>query len=61
MIEIRNLTKKFGNFTAVDRLSMTINTGEFFGLLALTVRENHHYQYDEHRSSSVGRGDFHRR
>ena len=33
MIEIKDLTKKFGDFTAVDHLSMTINTGEFFGLL----------------------------
>ena len=33
MIEIKNLTKKFDDFTAVDDLSLTINTGEFFGLL----------------------------
>ena len=33
MIEIRNLTKKFGNFTAVDHLNLKIETGEFFGLL----------------------------
>ena len=33
MIELRNLTKKFDNFTAVDSLNLTINTGEFFGLL----------------------------
>ena len=33
MIELRDLTKKFGDFTAVDRLSLTIETGEFFGLL----------------------------
>lgn len=33
MIEISNLTKKFGDFTAVDGLDMTIETGEFFGLL----------------------------
>ena len=33
MIEIRNLTKTFGDFTAVDDLSLTIGTGEFFGLL----------------------------
>ncbi|MCR4723525.1 MAG: ABC transporter ATP-binding protein [Eubacteriales bacterium] len=33
MIEIKNLTKRFGDFTAVDHLSLTINTGEFFGLL----------------------------
>lgn len=33
MIELRDLTKKFGDFTAVDHLNMTINTGEFFGFL----------------------------
>ncbi|MDO4306262.1 MAG: ABC transporter ATP-binding protein [Eubacteriales bacterium] len=33
MIEIRNLTKKFDDFTAVDSLSLKIETGEFFGLL----------------------------
>jgi ABC-2 type transport system ATP-binding protein len=33
MIEVRELTKKFGNFTAVDNLSLRIETGEFFGLL----------------------------
>lgn len=33
MIELRNLTKKFGEFTAVDDLNITIDTGEFFGLL----------------------------
>ena len=33
MIEIKGLTKRFGDFTAVDHLDLTINTGEFFGLL----------------------------
>ncbi|MDO4344048.1 MAG: ABC transporter ATP-binding protein [Eubacteriales bacterium] len=33
MIEIKNLTKKFDRFTAVDSLNLTIGTGEFFGLL----------------------------
>ncbi len=33
MIELKNLTKKFGDFTAVDHLDLTIGTGEFFGLL----------------------------
>lgn len=33
MIELRNLTKKYGDFTAVDHLSLTIEDGEFFGLL----------------------------
>ena len=26
MIEIRNLTKRFGGFTAVDHLDLTVNT-----------------------------------
>ena len=33
MIEIKNLTKKYGTFTAVANLNLTIDTGEFFGLL----------------------------
>lgn len=33
MIEVKGLTKRFDNFTAVDSLSLSINTGEFFGLL----------------------------
>ena len=33
MIELRDLTKRFGDFTAVDGLDLTIETGEFFGLL----------------------------
>ncbi|MBN1262885.1 MAG: ABC transporter ATP-binding protein [Candidatus Pacebacteria bacterium] len=33
MIKIRNLTKKFGQLTAVDNLSLEIKKGEIFGLL----------------------------
>jgi ABC-2 type transport system ATP-binding protein len=33
MIELRNVTKKFGNFTAVDDLSLSIKPGDFFGFL----------------------------
>jgi ABC-2 type transport system ATP-binding protein len=33
MIELKNLTKKFDNFTAVNSLNLTIESGEFFGLL----------------------------
>lgn len=33
MIEIRNLTKKFGRFTAVDKLSFTVTEGEVLGFL----------------------------
>ncbi len=33
MIELTDLTKRFGHFTAVDNLSLTIGRGEIFGFL----------------------------
>ena len=33
MIQLRNVTKKFGSFTAVDDLTLTVPKGEFFGFL----------------------------
>jgi ABC-2 type transport system ATP-binding protein len=33
IIELVNLTKKYGTFTAVDQLNLTIHKGEIFGLL----------------------------
>jgi len=33
VIETIELTKKFGSFTAVDRLNITVESGEIFGLL----------------------------
>jgi sodium transport system ATP-binding protein len=33
MIEIENLTKMFGKFTALDKINMSINKGEIYGLL----------------------------
>lgn len=33
MIELKNLSKKYDHFLAVDKLNLTIETGEFFGLL----------------------------
>lgn len=33
MIEVKNLTKKFGRFTAVDNVSFEVGKGEIFGLL----------------------------
>jgi len=32
-IEVRNLTKRYGAVTAVDNISFTVGTGEFFGFL----------------------------
>ncbi len=33
IIEVKNLTKMFGNFTAVDDISFNVKKGEIFGLL----------------------------
>ena len=33
MIEVKNITKKYGNFTAVDNISFKIEEGEIIGLL----------------------------
>jgi ABC-2 type transport system ATP-binding protein len=33
MIEVQNLTKRYGNFLAVDQISFTAKTGEIVGLL----------------------------
>jgi ABC-2 type transport system ATP-binding protein len=33
MIELRNITKKFGDLVAVDNLTLTLRSGEFFALL----------------------------
>lgn len=33
MLEIKNLTKKYGNFTAVDDLSLSVNDGEIYGFI----------------------------
>jgi ABC-2 type transport system ATP-binding protein len=35
VLEVKNLTKKFGNFTAVDNLTFSIKDGEILGLLGL--------------------------
>lgn len=32
-IEVRNITKRFGSFTAVDAVSFSVNAGEIFGFL----------------------------
>ena len=33
MIETENLTKKFGDLTAVDSVTLSVNEGEVFGFL----------------------------
>jgi len=33
VLEIKNLTRRFGKFTAVDSLTLSVKAGEVFGLL----------------------------
>ena len=33
MIEVQNLTKRYGEFMAVDRISFSVSKGEIFGFL----------------------------
>ena len=33
VISVQNLTKKFGDFTAVNSISFEVKTGEIFGFL----------------------------
>jgi ABC-2 type transport system ATP-binding protein len=33
MIELQNVTKRFGSFTAVDRITLNVARGQFFGFL----------------------------
>lgn len=38
LIEVTNLTKRFGEFTAVDNISFNVKQGEIFGFLGPTVQ-----------------------
>jgi len=37
MIEVENLTKRYGNFVAIDKLNFTVDTGEILGFLGLNA------------------------
>jgi len=49
-IEANNLTKKFGDFTAVDDVSFTIPKGEIFGFCRVQRLRQDHYHEDAHRA-----------
>lgn len=45
-IEVNNLTKTFGDFTAVDQLNFTVNRGEIMGYLGVKrLWQNYHYPH----------------
>ena len=46
VIEVKNVTKKYGSTVAVDNASFTINDGEIVGLLRTKwCREKHNNEY----------------
>ena len=46
VIVLTDLTKKYGNFTAVDHISLSICKGEIFGLLGPNGAGIHNYPDD---------------
>jgi len=53
IIEIKNLTKKFGSFTAVDKMNLTVREGEIFGFpRAKRRRQDDHYKHAYYIKSS---------
>ena len=46
MIEVKNVTKKYGNFVAVDNISFNIKEGEIIGLLGPNGAGKSNNEYD---------------
>lgn len=47
MLEVKNVTKYYGDFKAVDNLSFTVKEGEIFGLLGVNgARKNNNISND---------------
>lgn len=47
MIEVQNVTKRYGKLTAVDKINFEIKEGEIVGLLrAKWSRKKYYYEYD---------------
>ena len=52
VIEIENLVKKFGDFTAVDGISFEVKEGELFGFLGPERGGQDHYDKDAHHDDT---------
>lgn len=47
MIEVKNVTKKYGSFIAVDNINFKIEKGEVLGFLGPNgAREKYYNEYD---------------
>ena len=57
IIEVKDLVKKFGDFTAVDNISFSVKKGEIFAFLgAERSGEVHHHQDAHDHPQSHERG-----
>ena len=40
VVDVRDLTRRFGEFTAVDRISFAVERGEVDGFIASAIKPN---------------------
>jgi len=46
IIKVNNVTKKFGNFTALDNVNLELSEGEILGFIGPNgARKNYNYSY----------------
>lgn len=43
MIEIKNITKKYGDFTAIEDISFNVENHQFTGLSVITGQAKQHF------------------
>ena len=56
MLEIRHLTKQYGEKTAVDDLTLTIRPGEIFGFIGPNGQDHHPEMLLRHPAAGSRRG-----
>lgn len=60
MLELTDLTKKYGDFTAVNHISLRVEKGEIFGLLGPNgAGKINNGVNDQHRALTDGRNHLH--
>lgn len=61
IISVRELSKRFGDFVAVDRITFDVARGEIFGFLGANGRRENHGDADALRAELPHVGSGHRR
>ncbi len=60
VIEVKNMTKKYGKLTAVDNISFDIKEGEIIGLLRTKwSRKKYNHEYDNRIHRTYFRNSYH--